>query len=376
MKIVVLFTYGYSLKDWVDKGHLYRELSLYKSMVNRGVDIVFLTYGDREDFIYQNLIGDINVIPIFGNFSKPRSKIFQFLKCLFILRQMKNNLKDTALIKTNQVWGGWNAVYLKRILKIPLLVRCGNEPYSFSKLKKRKLTTIFKHWLNGAFTYNNANRIIVATNMDKLVLEESFKINTKLISILPNWVDTDVFKPFPQIEKSKNKILAVGRLVKQKNYELLFESLKNTEIILDIYGDGQMKKDLKLMAKKLNIEVNFFGKVRNDQLPNIYNEYKVYALTSNIEGNPKTLIEAMACGCGVVATNVQGINNLIKNKFNGLLVEKDHFEIKMAILKLINDSDLNKTCGKNARGTVINSYSLKKYVHEEYTIINKLIKKL
>ena len=71
-------------------------------------------------------------------------------------------------------------------------------------------------------------------------IETLLFIKKDKIFIIPNFVDTNKFKPIKLFEK-KNKILCVGRLAKQKNYELLFNALKNSDYEVDIIGHGNIK---------------------------------------------------------------------------------------------------------------------------------------
>ena len=67
----------------------------------------------------------------------------------------------------------------------------------------------------------------------------------------------------------------------------------------------------------------------------------------------------MSCGCSVVGTNVFGINNIIRNLENGLLSEENSSDLRRVILSLKNSSDLQISCGKEARNSILRNNSLK-----------------
>ena len=92
-----------------------------------------------------------------------------------------------------------------------------------------------------------------------------------------------------------NKLLLVGRLEKQKNFSLLIEKLKDTDYLLHIYGEGTERDVLEKLSIKNNIKSSFFGNIPNQELVNIYGNYK-FLLPSKFEGNPKVILEAMASG--------------------------------------------------------------------------------
>ena len=70
----------------------------------------------------------------------------------------------------------------------------------------------------------------------------------------------------------------MGRFFPEKNIPLLFHALENTGIGVDLVGDGTMKTELIDLAKKLNLDANFLGRVPNTKMPDIYNKYTVYII--------------------------------------------------------------------------------------------------
>ena len=69
---------------------------------------------------------------------------------------------------------------------------------------------------------------------------------------------------------------------------------------LDIYGAGEEADKIVNISNKINVDVKLRGRVSNEKMPLIYNQYPIYVLCSKYEGNRKTLLEAMACGCAVI----------------------------------------------------------------------------
>ena len=74
----------------------------------------------------------------------------------------------------------------------------------------------------------------------------------------------------------------------------------------------------------------------------IYNKFEFYLIASHYEGNPKSLLEAMACGNVVIGSNVTGINNIIKHRENGLLFDLEYGNLSKQINLILDGSyDLN-----------------------------------
>ena len=87
-----------------------------------------------------------------------------------------------------------------------------------------------------------------------------------------------------------------------------------------------MEKALKTQVENLELteSVHFVGSVSNDRMPFIYNSADVVALPSKDEGIPMMLLEALACGVPVVATNVGGIPEIVKSNLNGVIIEQQN----------------------------------------------------
>ena len=78
MKLLLMFTYGVSLQKWFDLGIIYREFEVYKQLLQRDVDISVITYGNKKDLDYADLIKPIHVIPVKPLVSSKFFKLAQF----------------------------------------------------------------------------------------------------------------------------------------------------------------------------------------------------------------------------------------------------------------------------------------------------------
>ena len=156
------------------------------------------------------------------------------------------------------------------------------------------------------------------------------------IRLIYNGVDLDVFVPEPQIEARKSlgiklhqrSILFVGNLEITKGCKelvLSFSDLfkENENVHLYFIGRGRAEKELKGLAGSTGClnNVHFWGEVEHADLTRWYNAADLICLPSYNEGVPNVLLEAMACGLPVVATNVGGIPEIVSAE-NGLLVKR------------------------------------------------------
>jgi len=65
MKLLLVFTYGKTLEGWYNKGIIFREIALYKKLIEKKVECSFLTFGSQRDFAYTELLGEIKVVPAY-----------------------------------------------------------------------------------------------------------------------------------------------------------------------------------------------------------------------------------------------------------------------------------------------------------------------
>lgn len=209
------------------------------------------------------------------------------------------------------------------------------------------------------------------------------------IEFVSNGIDIEKFTP-EKIDKTKvtqikkelgikdnEKVVGtIGRLSKQKGHIYLIYAAK--EIIKEfpnvkflIVGDGELKEELLLEVKKLNLEEKIiFTGFRND-IPEILNVIDIFVLPSLNEGMPMVLLEAMAAKKPIIATNVGAIPKLIENNKTGFLIElKSEKKIYECIITLLKDSKKSLLFTQNTYGKVKNEYSLE-YMTEKYLNIYK-----
>lgn len=173
--------------------------------------------------------------------------------------------------------------------------------------------------------------------------------------VIPNPLSEMLPEPFEGIREKT--VVAVGRLEEQKNYYLLLDAFEkfskvNKEYSLHIYGKGILLQDLELYAKKLEIEekVKFEGFKKN-VLEHIKNA-GMYVLSSDHEGIPNAMLEAMAMGLPVIATDcpIGGPRMLLESEKNGILVPMNDSEaMSVAMKQIADDQDLAEKCSLEAR---------------------------
>tara|TARA_B100000282_G_C31735269_1_gene493097 strand:+ start:601 stop:1710 length:1110 start_codon:yes stop_codon:yes gene_type:complete len=352
MHIILFFTYGISLKDWDESGILNREIELYKSLSkNRDTKFTFVTYGDKEDHKFSYILDDLDIIPIYSLVNKSKYNILNFFKSLFISKKLSKIISNPTYLKTNQLNGSWVAMLTKFYTKTPLYIRTGYNLFEFSiRDKKGVIKKIFYYLLTqlGLF-YSDAYS--VTSNSDKLFLEKYFI--TKKIIIIPNWVVDVKRNDFDN--RSEDKLLGVGRLESQKNFKSIINILSNTEIKLDLVGEGSEKEALKNIANSFSTNVNFLGKLDYKDLNQLYLNYKIFILPSLFEGNPKVVLEAMSKGALVIAKKNKNISEIIDHNQNGVLYENDNEVLHKINLYLNNEAEWKRITSNAYRSIEMNN---------------------
>ena len=140
------------------------------------------------------------------------------------------------------------------------------------------------------------------------------------LTVIMNGVDRTQFNADGKI--SNDHILTVGNLVPLKGHLFILQALKNLPgEKLVIIGAGELEGELKNLARQLNIseQVSFLPNIPHKELPDWYRTAKCTVLMSSMEGMPNVVLESLACGTPVVATNVGGIPEVV-TKDNGILL--------------------------------------------------------
>ncbi|MDA2922511.1 glycosyltransferase family 4 protein [Patescibacteria group bacterium AH-259-L07] len=365
--LVLFFTVGNSLKTWQEIGSLEREIKPYNLLATHFKKILFITYNGTEEKKFQKILAsNIEILPTKIPFLS--SKMYRFL-VPFIY---KKKLKRADIYKTNQMPAVIPALLAKLLYKKKLVVRCGYE--WLRNLQREKKTNTWKIKfiiLVEKLAYCHADRIIITSVGDKNFIQKRFQVPASKIEVIPNYIDTKLFHP-TKTKPEPNTISFVGRLSPEKNLVNLLTALAGLKVTLVLFGNGPLKKELENSAKKLNVKVEFRGTIPNNLLPYELNKRVLFILPSLYEGNPKALLEAMACGLPCIGTNVRGIREIIQHKENGYLCETSAESIQKAIVEVLNNDGLRQKMGQNARKTILENFSLEKILDKEIKIYESL----
>jgi glycosyltransferase involved in cell wall biosynthesis len=215
--------------------------------------------------------------------------------------------------------------------------------------------------------------IVTISQYSKKKLLQYYDVDPAKIRLVPNGVDTDRFIPEGECEKirrrvklgSRQMVLFVGRLIPRKGVGYLIEAAKQVikerkDTMFVLVGNGPMRLQLVSNIEAAGLKRNFvfLGDVSEEDLPQIYRCADVFVLPSIQEGQGIVLLEAQASGKPVVAFNVSGIAEAVKNKETGLLFKPGSSdELAQGILKILSDNSLQEKMGKKGREFVLRELS-------------------
>ena len=370
MKITVFFTYNVSLSDWKNAGILSRELEIYKYIYKKyNIRFNLVTYGDKQDLELVDLDG-IEIFPVYTRVKFSDNKYINIFKSFTIPFIFRDIIKDSGILKTNQLKGSWVAIISKIIYRKPLIIRTGYDLLRWSTYENKNIWNRTFVFLLTKISLIFSNQYNVSSMSDKLFLEKRFG-NKNKIKLRPNFVDTNKF--FNTNFERKEEILFVGRLEHQKNLDFLIDEYKNFELPqLNVIGTGTYSDMLQNEINQNNLNINYIGHVPNEELSKYYNKFKFFILCSHYEGNPKALIESMACGSIVIGNDIDGINNIISDNFNGFLIKCEQGDLK----KFFDNFKLQKNnlvdVQSNAISFVRQNHSLENLANLELSDYTKL----
>ncbi|APY11004.1 glycosyltransferase family 1 protein [Seonamhaeicola sp. S2-3] len=320
--------------------------SKFDSIVIHGInDTKSLFFDDKG-----NIVKDYK-LPIKRNISliNDFKAIFKALKII--------KIEQPDIIHAHSAKGGIISKVITSFLKIPVLHT--PQAYSFlstNNIFKRKIFLGIEKLFVGP---NNKILASSASEQNRAINEVGYPKQRALLfnnSINPiNKVkELSIEKSWPE-----NYICSVGRPSYQKNIELMLDVLfeiKKTinNIHLVLMGVGYHSPNLKSVKNKINDSglkenVTLLKWTSRDDIFNIIKNSKLYLTTARYEGLPYSVIESLALGKAIVATDADGNRDLVKDGFNGYLIfNEDVKEIANSVVKIVKSKSLNQKFSENS----------------------------
>jgi len=249
----------------------------------------------------------------------------------------------------------------------------GSDVYDFPDKSFLHKLTLRKNLLAADVVCSTSH---VMANQTKKICPE-----IKHIPVTPFGIDTNLFKPAPKDEKTRQITIGTVKTLKAKyGIDVLLkafafakkelskkDSKTSHDLRLIIVGGGPQENELKELAKTLNIESQciWAGKVNHNEVPRFLNQIDIYVALSRLDSESfgVAILEASACGKPVIVSNVGGLPEVVKDGETGIIVNKESPEdAGKAILELVNNQVLREQMGKQGILHVQENYEWEKCV--------------
>lgn len=217
---------------------------------------------------------------------------------------------------------------------------------------------------------DNSDVILVLSDVIKAKVSEM--TTNKDIRVIYNPV---FIKEIKTKQNEKVRVLTLGKLCKAKGtYEILqAEQLLNDNIVVDLYGDGDLETFRKLNHNPDKIKINGWisGAAKDEVLENC----DIYILPSHNEGLPMGILEAMSLGIPVISTPVGGVPDAVQDGVNGYLIEVGDFEaLATKINILAEDENLRLSMGREGHKLAKEKFDVTLIVKQLEALYDELLK--
>lgn len=350
--------------------------------------------GDAS-YIFEGMGLSFEKVPTMFRSLHPIRDVKALLYIIRVINEFEPDIVHTHAAKAGAL-GRFACLFVKKKPKIIIHTYHGNvfDGY-FSPLK----TGVFLFIERSLATISKGIISISRSQKDELVYK--YKIgSSEKINVIPLGFQLGKFQD-QMGEKRANarkefhvyedEILVVitGRLTEIKNHKFFLDviakckqqaSLKFKALLV---GNGELYEDLVSYAKSLNLLVDEL-QVKNENYDVLFTSWRkdidyinagadIAVLTSNNEGTPVSIIEAMAASKAVITTNVGGVEDFIENGVNGIVSSKNVDEFATQLLDLIHDSQKRDSLGKNAMPKAFAVFSIDRLVKDVKTYYSHLL---
>lgn len=354
--------------------------SVHVVLLNAGLDaerydtlLVSGTEGGTEGSL-RDLATDrglrLATIPELGREIAPASDLTTLIKLYRLMRRERPHVVHTHMAKA-----GFVGRLAARLAGVPVVVHTfhGHVFHGyFSPRKTRAFLTMER------VSARLSTRLITISPRLREEIAEFGVASAEKIEVIPLGFDlepfanqargTGEFRRSIGISEKAKIIGAVGRLVPIKNIPLLLEAValasrEHLDLHLALVGGGELRSELEERARALGIaERTIFVGWRRD-LPNVYADLDAVVISSDNEGTPASLIEAMATGCPVVATRVGGVPDLIAEGETGRLTPPgDPEALAAALLALFREREQTTRMAALARQRVLDRHQASRLI--------------
>ncbi len=358
---------GFLLSDLNAGGAERATASLANYFAQQGHETEIITFKDIDSFYPL----DENVEHLRIGFdeidlSLSLKRILGAIKRMFKIRSFVKARKLDVLIGMSFAMT-WYTVFATKFTKTKAVGTERNNPY---KYKATKINTFLRK-----FFYKFCDGYVFQTKKASGFFTDTLK---KRDIIIPNAIFNETVYNLTPPAKRDKLICAVGRLNKQKRFDILIDAFasisdKIPEHKMIIFGEGELRSELEKRIASYSLQERISLPGTDPQSVKVVNRADVFVLSSDLEGMPNVLMEAMAMGVPCVSTCCDmGPEELIDNRENGILVNVgDTQQIADSILEIIDNPELSVRLSENARN-LLKTHSIEAISDKWLNFLNNL----
>ncbi|MDP2923738.1 MAG: glycosyltransferase family 4 protein [Candidatus Omnitrophota bacterium] len=326
-----LYEKGEIKPRYYNPGNLFTEVHMIsfcdKDIATEKIQIVV---GNARLFLHR--LGKLNLFNI----------LFVIKKIIVLLKEIKPNIIRAYDISVR----GALACYCAKALNIPCVLSIHvnfDEQRRYDRRFVLQLRKIFER-----YALARSDMVICVSNYLKEYVKQR---GVKKTRVIYNRVNLNQFSDLLRKRQFVGlpHLLSVGRLVSQKNHECIIRAIKDLNVKLTLIGSGNLSNYLKKLVRKLGIEdrVEFIEAVPHSVINEYYRKADIFVLASHYEGFCIPIIEAMASGLPIVASNLPAIAEIVDDC--GLLCKNEPADFREKIETLLKNSELRSNLSQKAR---------------------------
>ncbi len=265
-----------------------------------------------------------------------------------------------------------------RVFGRPTIVHGYRDDVDPVKGEKIRLLRAFAFKLASKIILNSAGARDLALQCGATANKSMILYNSANESRYINTISREEARRRLKLQASTPILLAVGHLIKRKGFDYLIQAVSQIQVPvkLIIVGDGEERANLESIIDKKGLEskVSLWGQSRGEDLMLLYKAADVFVHPALHEGHAMVLLEAMASGLPVIATEISGNVETVRPGVNGLLVPtRNAASLKDAIMRLIEDPALRGRMARNSLQVYTENFSEQRQLRELTQVYNSLL---
>jgi glycosyltransferase involved in cell wall biosynthesis len=268
--------------------------------------------------------------------------------------------QECDVLRCTSLLGAIPAIVAKAMYGIPFIFSHGADYIRIAQIHGRSRLHIQKWRALRAVAMRMADAVIVQNSSMAVQLQGEYP--HARVRFIPNWVDTDLFAPGPRsLPGARPMVLYVGRLVEEKNLEVLARACRAAGAVLVCAGEGPLANALR------DLKAEVLGAVPWTGLSALHRTADVFAMVSHTEGHCKALTEAMASGLPCVVS--KAVTEGMEPGRNCLQVDPTETSITLALEVLAADPAFAAALGAGARETAVQLWSKETILGQELRLL-------